>query len=96
MKDSENSISNLASNHIPHIISLFPNPAQNQLSIECYTNDQAGNIVIFDKEGRIYTSLSIVGSIVNISLESFEDGLYLLALQINGTTFDIKRFIVSK
>ena len=81
---------------MPHIIKLFPNPAQNRLSIECYINGQPGNIIIFDKNGRIYRNLSIGDGMVDISLESLEDGLYLLALQVNGTTFDIKRFIVSK
>jgi len=95
-KDSVNSISNLASNHVPHIIKLFPNPAQNQLNIECYTNDQPSNIVVYNKDGKIYRSLPVSGSMLNISLESFEDGLYLLALNVNGITFDIKRFIVSK
>ncbi len=95
-KDSTTTITNASTNDIPQIIKLFPNPAQNQLDIECFTNGQIGTINMYNKDGKVYKSFTIESKSSTISLESFENGLYIVTLLVNGTTFDIKRFIVSK
>ncbi len=96
LKDSITSGTSLTSAKVPHIIKLYPNPAQTQLDIECFTNNQTGTIYIYDKDGKIHKSFVIEGNSATISLESFENGVYIVALFINGTAFDTKRFVVAK
>ena len=96
VKDSISSTTNLTLAKVPHIVKLYPNPTQSQFDIECFTNGQPATIYIYNKEGKAINSFTISDASSSISLESFENGVYIVALFVNGTCFDTKRFIVSK
>lgn len=95
-KDSIASVTNAISGNIPHIVKLFPNPAQNNLHLELFTNKQPSVIIIYNDSGKIYKSITTDESTLQVSLDNFENGIYLISLSISGTVLDIKRFIVSK
>ncbi len=95
LKDTVSSSTALTKD-IPHIVKLYPNPAQTQLDIECFTNGLVATIYIYNKEGKVYKSLTLDNTSTAISLETFESGIYIVALFINGTAFDVKRFMVFK
>jgi len=81
---------------IPRIIKLYPNPASSQLDVEWFANGKPATISIYDKDGTTYWSFKADNTSATISLESFKNGVYIVALFINGAALDIKRFIVSK
>ena len=76
-------------NGIPYIISLSPNPAQNLLDIELYSENKSSLVTIYNRDGRIYESMSTTETKFQVSLDNFENGVYIISLSVNGTTFDI-------
>ena len=75
-------------------ISIFPNPTNNQLSINGLTYGHAVGIQIIDLQGRIISSeSSIAANQLSINVSSLTTGLYLIKvtdLQSNQTS--VKRF----
>ncbi|MFM9005734.1 MAG: T9SS type A sorting domain-containing protein, partial [Flavobacteriales bacterium] len=57
-------------------ISMWPNPANNQLNIALPASTQSANVQIFDAQGRVVTNTLITTSIQNIDINTLEAGIY--------------------
>lgn len=82
---------------IPHIIQLFPNPTSALLSIKI-NNPSNGKATLSIKDKTGVTRLTVVAekTTISTSISDLEDGLFFVELIIDGTTYDIKRFIITK
>jgi polyhydroxybutyrate depolymerase len=60
-------------------ISLFPNPAIDEVKISSSLNE-IGDILIYDQFGRLIYSNNVRENNLSIQTENFEDGLYFLIL----------------
>ncbi|MCX6753197.1 MAG: T9SS type A sorting domain-containing protein [Candidatus Nomurabacteria bacterium] len=69
--------------------SLYPNPANENITIDLPLNGRESNVEIIDVTGRLILSLKVSGK-QNIDVSSFKDGVYFLK---NGNT--TKKFIVA-
>jgi hypothetical protein len=79
---------NLAENHLDGI-SIFPNPATSILSIS--HAPLGGEIIIYDRNGRVCISKIIKGNSFDIS--SLATGFYNVAIRVNESTV-IKKLVV--
>ena len=80
------------------LISLYPNPAKDQLNIEINAKDQKIQMEVYDMLGRkVYGLSDIIGSKYNhsISLEDYTPGQYLIVFNLNGERIT-KKFTVVK
>jgi hypothetical protein len=96
MSENSKAAPSYLTNEVPYIAKVFPNPASSILQVEIFTKDQLATILIFNKDAKIYQSILAKSSTLDIMLDKFENGIYIISLSVNGTTFDTKRFIVSK
>ena len=63
-------------------ISMYPNPTNGDLMIQCDGVDQAF-LTVFDIHGKIVFSTQVVENKVNISLNNCENGVYLVQVESN-------------
>jgi hypothetical protein len=74
-------------------ITLYPNPASNQLWLKA---DKADNyaVKIFDIQGKLAAQYSFnAADLINISTNDFSNGMYLLQISNTNTSFT-RRFII--
>lgn len=78
------------------IITMYPNPAQKNLTIE---NNQpsvlsGGSFVIYNSLGAIMYSESISGSINSVDASTWTNGVYFLHVMIGGTSIDTRKIVI--
>jgi PKD repeat protein len=75
-------------------IVLYPNPANNQISLDLTSLENNINIRIMDVSGRVVMDQlnQNPGSVQNFEITSFKSGLYFMLLD-DGNTQEIKKFI---
>jgi hypothetical protein len=57
-------------------IGMWPNPANNQLTITLPSSTQTADVQIFDAQGRVVANTLVTASSQNIDVTAFEAGLY--------------------
>jgi len=94
--------SDLAANHNldKEAITLFPNPAQNELSVSvnAYAGQQA-DLVVVNQVGAVVEMMRIEAlpeSPLSINVSAYTNGLYFLRVQVAGSDFITKKFVVRK
>ncbi len=75
-------------------ISLFPNPAQDNLRIG-FNHVAQRNISIIDVNGKIVLSFSNNGAVAEINVSEFASGVYVCKIEENGL-LSTHKFIISK
>jgi hypothetical protein len=75
-------------------LTLYPNPAESVLHVQGPSEFSTMRLRIYDLSGRLVFSQAIFGSVANVSVGDFEDGVYILSIQ-NGTKVYTKKWIKS-
>jgi hypothetical protein len=57
-------------------IGMWPNPANNQLTIALPSSAHSANVQIFDAQGRVVTNSLVTTTIQNIDINTLEAGIY--------------------
>lgn len=76
-------------------ITIFPNPAKDQISILFDTDEEdlVGSIVIRDMAGRVCMQTSVSCFSTNINIGSLSDGIYLLTIRDNHNHMITKKIV---
>jgi len=70
---------------------IYPNPANELLNVQLQQSMQNGQLSVIDALGRVVLAKSqLSGTLVQISLENLQPGIYLLRLQENGKVSQIR------
>lgn len=84
---------NIEENTLESSLSIYPNPANDQLTLSIGEIEQNVEVRVLDISGKLVQQTSInANSIRNLDISNLEDGVYLLQL-INGDDSAIKKFI---
>ncbi len=75
-------------------LTLYPNPAEDILHVQGPSEFATMRVRIYDLSGRLVLSQVIFGSVANLSVGEFEDGVYILSIQ-NGAKVFSKKWIKS-
>lgn len=73
-------------------VDVYPNPANDYLTISLPTNAQEGTVKINDVLGKVVFEEKISAN-KKLNTEDFKNGVYILSFQSNGNTYT-KRFVV--
>ena len=73
----------------PINISVFPNPAKNNVNI-ILPEDGKANITIYDLQGKIANEVVTEESLTNFSLDNMAEGIYIIHVIQNGKTYKEK------
>jgi len=78
-------------------IRIYPNPANNQLTIEfpSYSANNKTTIELFDINGKLLNNLSIQGNKTQINLNEFPAGIYVVKV-IENTSVAVRKIVVRK
>lgn len=63
---------------------VYPNPAKEQVTIECPENSVGKDIVMTDLNGRVILRKEITSIKQSISLDSISPGLYIISISKNN------------
>ena len=66
------------------VINLYPNPTSDDINIQVEGNVTITDIAIFDMYGKLVKIEKSTGSLTNISLKTYAQGVYLLRLLNNN------------
>ena len=77
-------------------LTAFPNPAQNEVTINCFLKGSEGTLKIFDALGRIVSSEKISNEYSTRALDtsSFIEGAYFLQLEDNSGVSEYLKLII--
>ncbi|WP_299113045.1 T9SS type A sorting domain-containing protein [uncultured Winogradskyella sp.] len=78
-------------NNDENVISIFPNPVKNWLTIKTYNLNQA-SLMIYDISGRVVKQKTIIGSQNILNIEDLKTGMYLLNVKDKNKVLTL-RFI---
>lgn len=73
-------------------VSVFPNPANTELTVALRGEAQSATAIITDVNGSILRNVELRTTLNTIDVYDFPSGLYFITLQI-GTTSAVKRFV---
>ncbi|MBN1598644.1 MAG: T9SS type A sorting domain-containing protein [Bacteroidales bacterium] len=79
------------SNHVSNNIRIYPNPADNFVTIEI--NGELSNIQIFDVTGNVISEMYTTKNAVILDARSFSKGIYLIRIS-TGMESIVKRLII--
>lgn len=82
----------IKTNGLSNALSVFPNPASDQLYINYTGNVSKALLQIYDMKGALVKQQTITSSAVTLDLSGFENGLYLLKLS-DGKNVITKKFL---
>lgn len=73
--------------------SIYPNPANNALQVQ-FSKQEATHLEILDLTGKVIYSIQINQSTVQINLEGFAEGCYILRARIDTGEQISKRMMI--
>ena len=77
-------------------INLFPNPANNHLSIALGSNNKKVDLAIADMTGKIiYTTIAYETNRIEVNTSEFAEGIYIVQIQ-SGEFISTKKIIIKK
>lgn len=62
-------------------LTIYPNPAQNQLTVANLNKDEYDNLAVYTMQGALILKQSVNGTIVRMNISNLTDGVYLLVLR---------------
>lgn len=71
---------------------LYPNPAENQITIELTDDISNANLTLYDIQGRVIYEKEAINQVTNIDTSILQSGVYFVKLKSNNSYFT-KRFI---
>ncbi len=74
-------------------IQLYPNPAKDNITIDLsksYTDSRACTIDVFDVTGRKVDTFMSTGSLINLSIQAYKTGMYLISVRNDNTFINLK------
>ncbi|MBP7399562.1 MAG: T9SS type A sorting domain-containing protein [Chitinophagales bacterium] len=74
-----------------NIISIFPNPATDQINFECNEIIKTAEIISYD--GRIVNTFRINNSINQLSIKDIPQGFYILKMELNNGNHLVAGFV---
>ncbi|MEM1120541.1 MAG: M4 family metallopeptidase [Bacteroidota bacterium] len=79
-------------------LAIYPNPVRHQLHVELYAiGDQTGTLQVFNALGQLtqqWTNVAWQNGITTLDLSDYENGMYWLAVQLDGQRPMTRRFVV--
>ena len=71
-----------------HTIKIYPNPTEGQLSVEILnmSNEDSGNLAIFNMRGQVVTKRVITQGRISLDISEQAAGTYLFRIDMNGET----------
>ena len=75
--DGESAVS---SREAHSLLSLYPNPARSFATLEYARFDEVASIALFDATGRLAQRMTMPSSSLNINLERYASGVYIVEL----------------
>jgi hypothetical protein len=73
--------------------SVYPNPANQFVSIDINENDVWKNVVISDLSGKTVLSQEVSGSVMKLQLGNLGNGMYIISLQSETASTSSKLII---
>ncbi len=86
-----NSTASINSLGIDNVLTIYPNPAQTQLTISA-KDDQLVSLQITDLNGKLLSKQFVSGKSVEIKVENFDAGIYLITIETEKGIV-VKRFV---
>lgn len=80
-------LSNIDENENNHIVSIYPNPANNLINIDLNEFNSNAIIVIYDYSGKCVYKSSVSDNKLTIPTDNFNSGIYQIGLISNDETF---------
>lgn len=74
-------------------ISLWPNPANNQLNVSLPSSIQSADVQIFDAQGRVVANTLVTSTTQNIDVTAFETGIYTVRV-VCGEKVYVQKVVV--
>ncbi len=81
-------------NILANQVNLYPNPAQNTVSLSNLPNE--GNIKLINVLGTVVTEVKINATTMNIDLSNYANGLYFLHISDKQNASGIKKLMITK
>ena len=78
----------------PDAITVYPNPASNQLQIRWLNNGATGHLTLTDLLGRTVLQQSQTGEVTELNVSELQAGTYLLTLQAEGQQTQVRKIQV--
>lgn len=72
------------------LISLYPNPVSNMLTIDNRTNDVISDISIFSINGMLVKQVSNAGNSTSIPVSELQTGMYFVKMQVGNQVMNYK------
>ena len=70
------------------VISLFPNPVKNKLTIQQFGTIQNKTAILADQQGKVLQTIKLINLQQTVNMERYAAGIYVLKLD-NGTSYKI-------
>ena len=91
-----NSVKGEADAAIQNLIKVFPNPAQDKVSIKVDLQNQRGMpLEIFDLAGRLIKSDLLIDQITTVDVSHLAEGVYFFRIWVEGEGFVNNRIIIN-
>lgn len=78
---------------IQNSIQIFPNPSQDEITIEFSTGITPQQIIITDEFGREIKKFNTQKSITQLDIQSLASGIYFLKIQIQNGNIEVRKFV---
>ncbi|WP_158267550.1 M43 family zinc metalloprotease [Adhaeribacter arboris] len=75
---------------------IYPNPAQQQLSIEAPASKKLQKIQIINSVGQVILTQTVQVNFVTLSLPNVANGIYYCRLWYQDGSFDIKKLVIAR
>ncbi|MCG8410199.1 MAG: C25 family cysteine peptidase [Bacteroidales bacterium] len=79
-------------NELPMLVNVFPNPANDQISVQLNSGERVGEISIYDMSGKVVKVDQINGSEKTMSISELPKGIYFISIEDERTPL-VKRFV---
>jgi hypothetical protein len=77
-------------------IYLYPNPAQQQVSVAGYTGEGAAQWLLMDLTGKLVYTAPVNGHVEVINLPNLSPGMYIWQLNVNGVLLQLGKLEVQR
>ena len=74
-----------------NVISIYPNPTNNSITIENQSSNQVGRYELFSITGKLLYSVS--NQFSTLSLDHFQSGIYLLKISFENDSYETHKII---
>jgi pimeloyl-ACP methyl ester carboxylesterase len=78
------------------VVSVYPNPAKDKLSVEAYFSDGTLSATMYDMDGRQILATAINNGTNTISLSNISTGVYMLKISDSNGSSHINKVVVEK